>query len=153
MKGLCGDTVGGCFFLFSVLRCGVSEVQAWRSVPMTTLREITLLRRLQHENIVSLKEVVVGSKLNRCVCVCARVCMFIYMYVCVYVFVNMYVCVCIYVCVCVFVHVCVCVYVCVCARARLHALACGLFLMYQRKAWWSKDNRSPTTVPNEKGAV
>ena len=33
-------------------------------VPMTTLREITLLRRLQHENIVSLKEVVVGSKLN-----------------------------------------------------------------------------------------
>lgn len=34
-------------------------------VPISSLREITLLLRLRHPNIVELKEVVVGSHLER----------------------------------------------------------------------------------------
>lgn len=34
-------------------------------VPISSLREITLLLRLRHPNIVELKEVVVGSQLER----------------------------------------------------------------------------------------
>lgn len=41
-------------------------------IPISSLREITLLLRLRHPNIVELKEVVVGNHLERCVvsCVC-----------------------------------------------------------------------------------
>ncbi|XP_035520672.1 cyclin-dependent kinase 10 [Morone saxatilis] len=35
-------------------------------IPISSLREITLLLRLRHPNIVELKEVVVGSQLERC---------------------------------------------------------------------------------------
>lgn len=34
-------------------------------IPISSLREITLLLRLRHPNIVELKEVVVGSQLER----------------------------------------------------------------------------------------
>lgn len=48
-------------------------VQGWRllrpcllaGVPISSLREITLLLRLRHPNIVELKEVVVGTHLER----------------------------------------------------------------------------------------
>lgn len=36
-------------------------------IPISSLREITLLLRLRHPNIVELKEVVVGNHLERCV--------------------------------------------------------------------------------------
>lgn len=55
-------------------QCGVQRVVggAQRAplsigIPISSLREITLLLRLRHPNIVELKEVVVGNHLERCV--------------------------------------------------------------------------------------
>lgn len=54
------------FLLPSVIR-GVVECSKLlpTGIPISSLREITLLLKLQHPNIVELKEVVVGNHLER----------------------------------------------------------------------------------------
>lgn len=46
-------------------REGVTKARLVAGVPISSLREITLLLRLRHPNIVELKEVVVGNHLER----------------------------------------------------------------------------------------
>ena len=48
--------------LFDVHRGGLVQF------PQTSLREIATLKMLRHPNIVGLKEVVVGTERERCVC-------------------------------------------------------------------------------------
>ena len=52
--------------LFPCIVCNVYII-LWihTGIPISSLREITLLLRLRHVNIVELKEVVVGSQLER----------------------------------------------------------------------------------------
>lgn len=47
------------------LKRSVTSVPHLSGVPISSLREITLLLRLRHPNIVELKEVVVGTQLER----------------------------------------------------------------------------------------
>ena len=51
----------------SLVVCEFSERICYTGMPVTSVRELRVLQQCKHPNLVELKKVVTGSKLDRCV--------------------------------------------------------------------------------------
>lgn len=65
LRHLCWSWLNETYFVFSLAHCRLNVLLLPVGIPISSLREITLLLKLQHPNIVELKEVVVGNHLER----------------------------------------------------------------------------------------